>query len=301
MAGVTSALDAGPLGFTVVLPVLDEEKGILATLDALDAALAGCSRPHEVIVVDDGSRDATPALLASRPGLRVIHHETNRGYGAALKTGIRAARHGLVVVMDADATYPASEIPRLVDACDHQHMVVGARVGRNVQPTPLRSFVKWFFRQYAQWLTRAPIPDLNSGLRVFRRELADRFADVLPDGFSFTTTITVASMLEGLAVRFEAVDYMPRMGRSKLHPVRDTLRIARQLLRLGARFAPLRTTLVIASPVALALAASSAVHLLERGGPTSGDLSWLAAVFAVVAAGTVGEVRVRQRRFATPS
>jgi glycosyltransferase involved in cell wall biosynthesis len=223
------------VGFTVVIPVLDEQHAILATIDALESALTNTAMPWELLVVDDGSRDATPGLLSARRGIRVVTHATNRGYGAALKSGIRAAKHPLVVVIDADATYPAADVPRLVELCAGVDMVVGARTGRNVQSTPLRSFVKWFFRQYAQWLTGARIPDLNSGLRVFRHELADRFADILPDGFSFTTTITVGSLLDGLRVRFEPIDYMTRIGHSKLHPVLDTMRIARQLVRLGIR------------------------------------------------------------------
>ena len=101
-----------PPGVTVVVPVLDEEAAVLATLDALECALGRCRRAYEIVVVDDGSRDRTSGLLAARQGIRVLRHERSRGYGAALKTGIRSARHPWIVVIDVDGTYPASAVPR---------------------------------------------------------------------------------------------------------------------------------------------------------------------------------------------
>src|SRR5262249_24345606 len=118
-------------GVTVVVPALDEEAAVLATLDGLDGALRGAGHSYEIIVVDDGSRDRTPALLATRSGIHVLRHERSRGYGAALKTGIRAARHPWIVVIDADGTYPASAVPRLLDGCATADVVVGARATRN--------------------------------------------------------------------------------------------------------------------------------------------------------------------------
>lgn len=282
--------------FTVVLPVFDEEEGVIATLDALQRVLQGSANTYELLVVDDGSTDATARILAARSDVTVLRHPDNRGYGAALKTGIRGARHPLVVVMDADGTYAAGAVPALVDACADVDMVVGARIGRNVSSAKLRSVVKWCFRQFAQWMTRTRIPDLNSGLRVFHRPLAERFMGVLPNGFSFTTTITVASILERRAVRFEVVDYLPRIGRSKLHPLRDTLRIARQLLRLGMVFAPFRTTVPLACALALAFIASAARHMVTVHRVFTCDVAWLVAAAVTLAVGVRAEQRVRRRR-----
>lgn len=292
VAGMGTAPSAG---LSVVLPAFDEEGGLTATLDALFRALEVLDRPYEVIVVDDGSTDATRRLLAERSDVAVVHHDENRGYGAALKAGIAAARHPLIAVMDADGTYAAAAIPALVARCALVDMVVGARIGRNVQPTPVRNMAKWWFRQFAQWITRTRIPDLNSGLRVFQRAVAERCLPLLPDGFSFTTTITVASILEGCAVEFEAVDYMPRIGRSKVRPLRDTLRIARQLLRLGLRLAPWRTALALAVPLLAVGAAGALVHALELGRLTAGDLAWLAAGGLLLGLGMAAEHRVRRR------
>jgi hypothetical protein len=282
-------------GFSIVLPALDEEHGLLATLESIRSALAASGRVYEVVVVNDGSTDATPRLLAARADVRIVDHAVTRGYGAALKAGIAAARYPLVLIMDADGTYPAAAIPTLVDGCAAADMVVGARLGRTAHGMPARAVAKWCFRQAAQWITWTRIPDLNSGLRVFHRAVAERFMPLLPDGFSFTTTITVASILEGAAVRFEIVDYMPRIGRSKVRPLPDTLRIARQLLRLGVRMAPFRTSLLIALPL---LAAAALLDASARFAPT--HLVSAAAGLLVVALGWVLEQRVRRRRDAVP-
>lgn len=287
---------AEPSGFSVVLPALDEEKGLPATLAALREALRHSPRPFEIVVVDDASRDGTAGILAASADVVVLRHERTCGYGAALKAGIRAARHPLVVVMDADGTYPAAAVPGLVEGCAAADMVVGARTGSRVQAAPLRGAVKWCFRQFAQWITGQRIPDLNSGLRAFDRAVAERYWALLPDGFSFTTTITVASLVEGLAVRFEPVDYMPRLGRSKVRPLRDTLRIARQLLRLGVRLAPLRTALAFAAPFVFAGFGSAAYHVYVRGELVAADLGWLAVAAAVLGAAAGIEQAVRRRR-----
>ena len=285
-----------PEGFSVVLPAFDEEQGLLATLTELRAALAGGARPYEIIVVDDGSRDGTPRVLAECRDITVVRHPRNRGYGAALKTGIQTARHPIVVVMDADGTYAPGAIPRLVEGCASADMVVGARIGAHVQGDRARGAVKWCFRQFAQWITAARIPDLNSGLRAFRRPVAERCMALLPDGFSFTTTITVASLAERLAVRFEAVDYMPRIGRSKVRPIRDTLRIARQLLRLGVRLAPWRTAVALGVPLLLVGVALLAARLWRAEALGAAGIGAAALGLLVLAVGAAAEQRVRRRR-----
>ncbi len=291
----------GEVAFSIVLPALDEERGLVATLEAIRRVLESSRRTYEVIVVNDGSTDATPHLLAARGDVRVVDHAVTRGYGAALKAGIAAARYPLVLIMDADGTYPAQAIPALVDGCAAADMVVGARLGPTVHATPARAVAKWCFRHAAQWITRTHIPDLNSGLRVFHRGLAERFMHLLPDGFSFTTTITVASILEGAAVHFEIVDYMPRIGRSKVRPLPDTARIARQLLRLGLRLAPFRTSLLIALPFAATAGGLGAYDLAAAAPFTAAEIGSAVVALATVGLGWAMEQRVRRRRCAIPS
>jgi len=241
--------------FSVVIPAYNEADGILATLEALQAGLA--SENCEIIVVDDGSTDRTAELLRSQAGIRTVTHTHNRGYGAALKTGIRHARHPLIVITDADGTYPNERIPDLVRLAISTDMVVGARTSANVDYSRLRSIPKWFLKHFAEWLVHRKIPDINSGLRVFRRDTVARFIRILPDTFSFTTTITLAMLTNGYTVHYEPIDYHKRVGRSKIRPIRDTLRIAQLILRTGMYFAPLR----VFFPVALLFGAGFLVSL----------------------------------------
>src|SRR5712691_8468024 len=142
MTAREASQQSAPAGVTVVVPVLDEEAAVLTTPDALERALASSPSAYEIIVVDDGSRDGTPGLLAAREGIRVLRHERSRGYGAALKTGIRSARYPWIAVIDADGTYPASAVPRLLDARGSSELIVGARSGRNTHDSWPRALVK---------------------------------------------------------------------------------------------------------------------------------------------------------------
>lgn len=232
--------------FSVVVPAFNEEEGIAASLEALRAHLGDQPGQYEIIVVNDGSTDGTRRVLASLPGVRVIHHEWNRGYGAALKTGIRYAAHPLIVITDADGTYPNERIPDLVRLAESADMVVGARTGAHVEYSRLRKIPKWFLQRFAQWMARQPIPDINSGLRVFRKDVVHKFLHVLPDTFSFTTTITLAMLTNRYRVHYEPIDFHHRVGTSKIKPVRDTLRFIQLILRTGMYFAPLRVFLPVA-------------------------------------------------------
>jgi hypothetical protein len=196
-------------------------------------------------------------------------------------------------VIDADGTYPASAIPELLDARASSELIVGARTGNNTHDSWPRALVKETFRTFAESITGVSIPDLNSGLRVFRRDLAEQYFDLLPDRFSFTTTITVAAIADGFAVHFIAIEYLPRVGRSKLLPIRDTLRIGRQLLRLGIRFAPLRTAAWVAAVCGIVFALSSAWHAATSA-PMVTDVGYLIAGGMVLALGAYAEGRLRR-------
>ena len=238
-------------GVSVVVPVFNEEHAVVTVihelLDVLEQELAG-EIPYEVIVVDDGSTDATAAALATLPEarVRVLRHPRNRGYGAALKTGIARARQPWILITDADGTYPNSQIPELLRHRDQFEMVVGSRAASSGHEPWLRRFAKGGLRRLAAYLSRTDIPDLNSGFRVFRKDLARAFQRVLPDRFSYTTTITLAMFSAGYQVKYVPIEYSKRTGLSKIRPLADTIEFLKLIIRTILYFDPLRVVLPIA-------------------------------------------------------
>lgn len=202
---------------SVIIPAFNEEQSIVSTVDRVRGTLCSCGIDGEILVVNDGSTDATGSLARST-GARVLDHERNLGYGASLKTGIRNASSEVIAIIDADGTYPVDRLPELLEAMTGAEMVVGSRTGKTVRIPAVRRPAKWVLNRLANRLTGTRIPDLNSGLRVFRRSLALGYLNLLPDGFSFTTTITVASLCDGIPVRFIPIDYHTREGSSKIRP-----------------------------------------------------------------------------------
>jgi len=234
---------SGDDGVSVVIPAYNEEHGIGQVLGQLEEVMGGAGHAYEILVIDDGSDDGTAAVAEGFSGrVKVLRHNANRGYGAALKTGIRHARFETVCITDADGTYPNGDIPRLLDhlASSECDMVVGARTGDSVAHPLSRRPAKWMLGRLASYVVGEAIPDMNSGLRAFKRDVAERMFEVLPDGFSFTTTITVGMLTNAYLVEYEPINYHPRIGRSKIRPIRDTLNFIQLILKMGIYFAPLK-------------------------------------------------------------
>ena len=229
-------------GVSVIIPAYNEELGIGAVLQQAQDMLAALQLPHELLVVDDGSRDGTAAAVGRFPEVRLLSHKENRGYGAALKTAIRHARYELICITDADGTYPNARIPDLIAHLlqEDLDMVVGARTGAEVAIPWTRKPAKWAIGKLANLISGQSIPDLNSGLRIFKRSIALRFFGLLPDGFSFTTTITLGMLTNGYAVDYVPINYLARTGKSKIRPIRDTLNFVNLILRMALYFAPLK-------------------------------------------------------------
>ena len=223
---------------SVVIPAYNEESAVRNVVTEIEKILRQQSITPEIIVVDDGSRDNT-AQRAAEAGARVLRHRSNRGYGAALKTGIASASKEYIVITDADGTYPAQYIPALLAELKRVDMVVGARVGKNVKVPLLRRPAKWALKFLANYMTRAKIPDLNSGLRAFRRDMVMQYFPILPDQFSWTTTITLAMHCDKYAVSYLPIDYLPRKGKSKIVPW-DAGSFFILILRTVMLFRPLR-------------------------------------------------------------
>ena len=230
------------LGCSVIIPAYNEERGIGLVLQELNRVLQDCTFPYEIIVVDDGSLDATATIARQHPHVKVLGHKTNRGYGSALKTGIRRAQHELICITDADGTYPNECIPALVARLTEGNydMVVGARTGAEVSIPVVRRPAKWVIGRFANLVAGESIPDINSGLRVGKRAIMLRFFNILPEGFSFTTTITLGMMTNGYMIGYVPINYHVRVGHSKIRPLRDTLNFIQLIIRIALYFAPLK-------------------------------------------------------------
>ncbi len=201
----------------VILPAFNEAAGIDGTLARVRDVLARLAVSSEIIVVDDGSTDGT-GTRAAAAGVRVIAHTWNRGYGAALKTGVFATEAPAIMIMDADASYEPDAMPRLYARLDGADMVVGERRLTAVGVAWIRRPGKWLLNRLAGFLVGVRIPDLNSGQRVMKRETLLRYMHLCPSGFSFTSTITLAMLANGHNVLFEPVAYAKRAGQSKIRP-----------------------------------------------------------------------------------
>jgi glycosyltransferase involved in cell wall biosynthesis len=238
---------------SIILPAYNEELALGDDLDAVHAALEATGRRYEIIVVDDGSRDATGEIARSREWVRVVTHPYNRGNGAARTTGVRAARGAVIVFTDADRTYPNDRIPEMLDRMDAgADMVIGARRVEAGTLRWLRMPAKELLRRLAEFMTGSRIPDLNSGLRAQRRDVTLRFLPLLPTSHSWVSTITIAFLAEGYFVEWLPIDYYPRVGRSTFHPVRDTYNYLSLIVRTVMYFNPLKVFL----PLSLALLAA---------------------------------------------
>ncbi len=242
-----------------MVPAYNEERGIEGVVQRLFGLKLGV--PVEIVVVDDGSSDGTPAVLEriapKYPMMRVIRHPVNKGYGAALKTGFARAGHEVVVITDADGTYPEDRIAELL-ACidDGADMAVGARTGDEVHIPLVRRPAKAFLKALASYLAGTPIPDLNSGLRAMRRELVMAYRPILPQGFSFTTTITLAALTNDHRVDYVSINYQKRAGSSKIRPIRDTLGFTALIIRTVIYFNPLKVFYPVAFVTGVMLLAS---------------------------------------------
>lgn len=288
-------------GVTIVVPAYDEEDGIEGVVERLSKLALGV--PVEILVVDDGSHDKTPQVLRAiqprYPSLRVVTHHVNKGYGAALKTGFAAAKHDVVVITDGDGTYPEAKIAELLARIDDgAEMAVGSRTGLDVHIPLVRRPAKAFLRWLASYLAGTPIPDLNSGLRAFRRELVMRYRPILPQGFSFTTTITLASLTNDHRVDYVTIDYAKRSGSSKIRPIRDTLGFTQLIVRTVLYFNPLKVLYPVAGFVLVLLAASLYYDVFVIDPPNLSDKTTLLfiAMMFVLSVGLLADLIDKRSR-----
>ncbi|NYE49680.1 glycosyltransferase involved in cell wall biosynthesis [Spinactinospora alkalitolerans] len=238
---------------TIVLPCYNEQDHVIKEVERICAAMDACDYRYELLAIDDASTDDTLARLREAepafPSLRVITFGHNGGSGTVRRIGTQRARGEIVVWTDADMTYPNERIPELVAILERDPdvaQVVGARSQEMGTHRFLRVPTKWLIRKIAEWLTNTRIPDLNSGLRAFRREVSLPYLRLLPPGFSCVTTITLAFLSNQHRVHYEPIVYSKRSGDSKFHFVRDAYRYILQVLRMVMYFNPLKVLMPVA-------------------------------------------------------
>lgn len=287
---------------TVLLPTFNEEKAIAFVLEEIVAAVTPTGLRYEILIVDDASTDGTIELAeefarnCQKCPVRIVRRPLRGGAGAARKVGIRHARGELIVMLDADGTYPAESIPGLLRHFPAYDQVNGARTSEQGTLPWLRRPAKWFIRKLACYLTGHAIPDLNTGLKAFKRDAMLPWLWVVPDGFSCVTTMTLAFLTNGYAVKYVPTEYRPRIGRSKFHPLKDTAAYLATVLRMVLYFRPLKVFLPLAGLVLALGAGKSVLDVYLTGTMQESDIVVMIAGFLTCMMGMLAEVIVAHHR-----
>lgn len=291
-----------PWQLTVLLPAYNEEDAIQQVLEEIVEALSAEAIRYEILVVDDASTDRTAdraeqfARSCWACPVRVVRCAENRGAGAARKVGIRQARGEVVVMLDADGSYPAAAIPELMAHFPGYDQVNGARTSEQGTLPWLRGPAKWLIRKLACYLTGHKIPDLNTGLKAFRRETMLKWLWVVPDGFSCVTTMTLAFLTNGYSVKYVPVAYRRRIGKSKFHPVKDTLSYLATVLRMVLYFRPLKVFLPLSGVMIGGGLAKSVFSFAVTGSMQESDIVIMVGGFMTCMLGLLAEVIVAHHR-----
>lgn len=314
---------ASRLQLTVLLPAFNEEAAIRLVLEEIVETLSPTPSPmpsstpsttvssgddsiapldFEILVVDDASTDRTAEIVEQFAAecwqcpVRLVRSPENRGAGAARKKGIRQARGEIIVMLDADGTYPAAAIPELLRYFPDYDQVNGARTRERGTLPWLRAPAKWLIRKLACYLTGKKIPDLNTGLKAFRRDAMLPWLWVVPDGFSCVTTMTLAFLTNGYAVKYVPIEYRRRIGRSKFHPIKDTLSYLGTVVRIVLYFRPLKIFLPLAGVLLAGGMAKSGWSFASTGSMQESDIVVMMAGLMTGMLGLLAEVIVAHHR-----
>ena len=224
---------------SIVLPVYNEEKEIVNGISQIKKALVKSGWTFEIIAVNDCSTDGSLKILESIKDITVISNPYNLGYGSSIKRGMSESKYEWIGITDLDGTYPNEDFLRLLSESRNYEMVVGERTGDKVVNPLMRRPAKWMLNHMASFLSQKKIRDINSGLRIFRKEKALEFMHLYPQRFSFTTTITLAFLTSGYPVRFIPINYFKRTGSSGIRP-KDFFGFISIIIRVVMYFKPLR-------------------------------------------------------------
>lgn len=282
---------------SIVLPCYNEEEAIVPVMQALRAVMDKLGREYEILVVDDCSTDNTVAL-AEEHGARIVRHVQNQGSGASRRTGTINARGEIIIMLDADGTYEPKSIPKMLSYFPHYDQVNGARTSEKGTIKWLRTPAKWLIRQLAIYISGHQIPDLNTGLKAYKRDVMLRYLWVLPDGFSCVTSMTLAFLCNGHPVKYVPTPYYKRIGVSKFHPIKDSAKYITTILRVMTFFRPLRVYMPLAGAM-IGLGVVKAVVDLIYVKPYTmqeSDIILVCVGFLMGAMGLLAELIVAQRK-----
>lgn len=280
---------------SIVIPAYNEAKAIGMVLDEVRKVMEGLKAPYEIIVVDDGSQDGTGNIAKSK-GAGLVRHQRNQGSGSARRSGILAAKGEIVLMLDADGSYPASSIPAILRPFPEADQVIGARKAEAGSYPLLRRPAKWLIRRLACFLARQEIPDLNSGLRAMKRGTMLKFLHLLPEGFSCVGTMTLAFLMNGFNVVFVPCEYRPRIGKSKFHPVKDTYNYLITVIRMIMYFDPLRVLMPISILIGTVGFLKGIFDFFYTGTLQESDIILVLFSINLAALGVLGDMLARREK-----
>ncbi|MCB0174716.1 MAG: glycosyltransferase family 2 protein [Anaerolineae bacterium] len=280
---------------SVIMPAYYEEAAIASVIKRVQTVLYDLDQTYEIIVVDDGSQDGT-ARRAHEAGARVIVHPYNIGNGAAVKSGIRHAQGEILVMLDADGQHPPEDIPRLLSQLDRYDMVVGARTHESDSDWH-RDLANRIYNWFASYVCGRKIDDLTSGFRAMKGHIARGFVYLLPNTFSYPTTLTLAVVRSGYTLRYVPIKAARRVGKSKIKLFKDGPRFLLIILKVATFFSPLKVFIpasIAMFSVGIGYGLVKVLFFASRYGPTSAMLMTVAVLVFLV--GLVSE-QVAQLRF----
>ena len=231
---------------SIIVPVYNEQGSVVRTLIELNTALKNFTE-YEIIVVDDGSTDSTldRAIEVKVENMRVINHIENLGYGRSLYDGIVSAKYDCIAIIDGDGSYPAYRIKDLYNYYPQYDMVVGARTGKEYKKGLFKRPARMLFNFLVEYASGRKVPDVNSGFRIFKKDIVMKFQDSLCTGFSFTTTLTLIFFLNHYYVKYVPIEYFKRDGKSKVRHFKDTLRAGQIIVEAILQYNPIKLFLLL--------------------------------------------------------
>lgn len=282
---------------TVVIPAYNEEATILCVINDINRVMRETKYSYEILVVDDCSTDNTIKLLENRNDIRLVKHKRNAGSGFSRKTGIIEAKGQIVVMIDGDGTYPAEAIPELLSYIPEYDQVNGARKKESGSMKLLRIPAKWFIRNLACFLTNQRIPDLNTGLKAFKKSIALEYLWALPTGFSCVTTLTLSFLCNGYSVKYVPVDYFPRKkGPSKFHPFIDTYNYLTTVIRMITYFQPMKVFLPLSAFVFIIAVTKTVIDFVTLHRFLPADVVLFLGSFIIFCIGMLADLIVSQAK-----